>query len=725
MKKRQVTDNIHGTVYLSELESDLISTPYFYRLNDIYQSSTVYMTFPSNRTKRYEHSLGTMELTSSMLFSSINNANLETKKILFQHLKICFQELCNLILACDAKRSVYFSGCSKEIDQLFDRIKASNKGDLDIVHHIEVATAKGAFKDFALDNFQYYPIENGSTTMNLLDEFLYRCMLQSLRVIALFHDVGHPPYSHILEEVLINLYKLANSSDSKTWDSSRKSTLISCLKPYLSEIDEDAYHCDRFIVKKSSQSTQPHERIGLSLLQSALDDIISDKIQGIVYSKEDDGTKLALITYYITIAEFSTAIVVDHNNFFSSFHKMIDGVLDADRLDYIVRDMNNSGVDWGKIPYKRVVNSSKLITPPDDLPAKSEDSSPIFAVAFPRKITDDIEDLLLVRYKIFARINFHHRCMKTATALQSSVQDLALNYLIKNEVDINPDISTLWCALGTTIGDRKIRIIKWNDSWLISALHTALINLKSGGFGSQYDLLRENLEEILLNKKRYFSLLKRGDDNREFVKKIFENAEITQADLDILLTKEHKKFFLNSSDNIGEDEILCSPHFDANDSIQRITTLMQIREQGNLELLQGIFPLNVDGVEERVDAVIESSLKKLKEDGAILDYKIIINSARGKMGLPKHKNLWDEIYLYNNDLICKYDEQELLAPQIKSIEKTVSWLYVYFVPSRETVDIATLCAHLKDVIARDVALRFKARYEELFPNKIGQTLTVV
>lgn len=67
-KMRQVTDNIHGTIYLSALESELISTPYFYRLHDIYQSSTVYMTFPSNRTKRYEHSLGTMELASSMLF---------------------------------------------------------------------------------------------------------------------------------------------------------------------------------------------------------------------------------------------------------------------------------------------------------------------------------------------------------------------------------------------------------------------------------------------------------------------------------------------------------------------------------------------------------------------------------------------------------------------------------------------------------------------------------
>ena len=86
-KLRQVTDNIHGTIYLSSLESELISTPYFYRLHDIYQSSTVYMTYPSNRTKRYEHSLGTMELASTMLYTSVLNASPETKAKLFEKLE--------------------------------------------------------------------------------------------------------------------------------------------------------------------------------------------------------------------------------------------------------------------------------------------------------------------------------------------------------------------------------------------------------------------------------------------------------------------------------------------------------------------------------------------------------------------------------------------------------------------------------------------------------------
>ena len=92
-KMRQVTDSVHETIYLSELEAELIATPYFYRLHDIYQSSTVYMTFPSNRTKRYEHSLGTMELASSMLFSAVSNADQKTRDELFKKLKLHFSNL--------------------------------------------------------------------------------------------------------------------------------------------------------------------------------------------------------------------------------------------------------------------------------------------------------------------------------------------------------------------------------------------------------------------------------------------------------------------------------------------------------------------------------------------------------------------------------------------------------------------------------------------------------
>ena len=80
---RQISDTIHQTVYSSELESNMMSTAYFYRLHDVYQSSTVYLTFPSNRTKRYEHSHGTMGLAGEMFFSAITNADVSVLNSFF------------------------------------------------------------------------------------------------------------------------------------------------------------------------------------------------------------------------------------------------------------------------------------------------------------------------------------------------------------------------------------------------------------------------------------------------------------------------------------------------------------------------------------------------------------------------------------------------------------------------------------------------------------------
>lgn len=131
-KLRQVTDNIHGTIFLSSLESDLISTPYFYRLHDIYQSSTVYMTFPSNRTKRYEHSLGTMELASSMLFSAVSNANQETRNALFKKLRSYFEAIFDLAI-CQSENQVapYFTKCAYRLNSA----TAPIPGNVQIIGH--------------------------------------------------------------------------------------------------------------------------------------------------------------------------------------------------------------------------------------------------------------------------------------------------------------------------------------------------------------------------------------------------------------------------------------------------------------------------------------------------------------------------------------------------------------------------------------------------------------
>ena len=122
--------------------------------------------------------------------------------------------------------------------------------------------------------------------------------------------------------------------------------------------------------------------------------------------------------------------------------------------------------------------------------------------------------------------------MKTASALKTSVKMLAEDYLnsSRDEDCINPNINLLWMSLGIDAGDRKKRVILWNDSWLISTLHQSLVNL-SGKDSQEALALKENLEEILLNKKRHYSLLKRKIDNQKFIERTINYIKLNEKNL--------------------------------------------------------------------------------------------------------------------------------------------------------------------------------------------------
>ena len=81
MKKNKITkitDVIHGVIFLSDLEREIISTPLFNRLHYVSQTSTVYLTYPSNNSKRFDHSIGTMKLCGDIFYYSILNAQDES-----------------------------------------------------------------------------------------------------------------------------------------------------------------------------------------------------------------------------------------------------------------------------------------------------------------------------------------------------------------------------------------------------------------------------------------------------------------------------------------------------------------------------------------------------------------------------------------------------------------------------------------------------------------------
>lgn len=721
----QITDNIHETVYLSCFESEMISTPYFYRLHDVYQSSTVYMTYPSNRTKRYEHSIGCMEIASSMLFSAITNVENEVQNEIFGELKKTFSSFINTFCSGYHKLSVtYITKSKSNLDNILSTISKYNSGGATEQKLLECVKIAISIKDAALDQFQYYPFNiceknpNGNMT-NSECWFLYRCILEALRIAALFHDVGHPPFSHIIEEVLNELYKKC-IDENNPYNKKKCKKLVENLENFCSIEKENAYAPNMILCNDyCNEHSATHERIGLSLLQAVIDDVVPAKIESLVSDNSKKAEeKIVLFLFYALSCEFAVAILTNKNHLFHSFHSIIDGIVDSDRLDYVMRDMHNAGVDWGRIPYKRIIKHSKfeLLDNTDFFVGEfeknfyKEDDTKAFVITFPKKVVTDIEDFIVARYKVFARINFHHRVKKTAVALQDCVRTIAEDYLKKpkDEDCINPNIVLLWNALSFAYGDKNLRIIQWNDSWLITVLSKTLVSIDDKR-SNNYTRLRKDLEEILLNKKNYCSVEKHGDDNKRLFDSIIENSKITMNMLDNQKEHEQKNIKKESTESMKNqnEDILKDSENCAEDSLKRIDIIKRAIMTSDLQLLDTIIPFYNEGLPQLIENV-------LKKNDKIADYKVYINTQRDKMGLPGQKNdCFQNIYVQKSKGAVKYD-CTLLKEKLETIRQYVPLIYVYIEPKSSDVDLKSLTKNIEEQIAKKAGSDLEKRYKELF-----------
>ena len=58
----EISDPVHGYIYLSEVERDIVDTYVFQRLRRISQLAGAHLTYPAAQHSRFEHSLGTMHI---------------------------------------------------------------------------------------------------------------------------------------------------------------------------------------------------------------------------------------------------------------------------------------------------------------------------------------------------------------------------------------------------------------------------------------------------------------------------------------------------------------------------------------------------------------------------------------------------------------------------------------------------------------------------------------
>ncbi len=151
--------------------------------------------------------------------------------------------------------------------------------------------------------------------------------LDELRLAALLHDIGHGPFSHVFEEVLLE-HRGMNHEDVTEW-----------------------------VIKKS--------RIG---------DILDDN----GYSKE-------------RIARLVRGTLKDRVDLVLG--SLVAGQVDADKLDYLIRDSFYCGVSYGLVDFHRLIDSLEVS---DELVLE-------FALA----ARGALEAFLVARYEMFMNVYFH------------------------------------------------------------------------------------------------------------------------------------------------------------------------------------------------------------------------------------------------------------------------------------------------------------------------------
>jgi HD superfamily phosphohydrolase len=135
--------------------------------------------------------------------------------------------------------------------------------------------------------------------------------VENLRLAALLHDVGHYPYSHLMERVdAVQLTEEEVQKDGKR-------TLSAALETY-----------------------PDHETLGRHILETQKD--IQEAIGGAERAKEIGSL-------------FSRAEGTD-----PQLSKLIHSSLDMDRLDYLLRDARASGVPYGEIDLNYLLNNIRI-----------------------------------------------------------------------------------------------------------------------------------------------------------------------------------------------------------------------------------------------------------------------------------------------------------------------------------------------------------------------------
>ena len=345
----------------------------------------------------------------------------------------------------------------------------------------------------------------GSAFKGLDASALRESIEDAVGAVALTHDLGHPPFSHALEDSFHVL--------SERWATEDTPAPWGAFTEF-----KGAYH----------------EFAGLDLLHQLTRDLGPE---------EDDDEQLysPFLRLVLCIAQSDP----DAAEWPSALHSIVAGQLDIDRLDYVMRDAQRAGTEFGTLDYVRLVDAFEL-----HLVEKNhvEPQQSRFTIGLGAHARSAAESLLIQRAQSYEWIIFHHRVVASNKALTEAIDmlleftraddrvalpeapSLTVKEVFQFETEclnyIRPDLSRhgLTISAPTPLPDsaRRLRQASVDDGLVLRLLHDGLLAGETLIAEAVMDeAIRRRLERfaacaraVLVREKRLIPVWKTGEDWR-------------------------------------------------------------------------------------------------------------------------------------------------------------------------------------------------------------------
>ncbi|MGI0074161.1 MAG: HD domain-containing protein [Nitrosotalea sp.] len=203
-------------------------------------------------------------------------------------------------------------------------------------------------------------------------------IIKSVRLACLFHDIGHGPFSHSAERAMLEVTKLYHKKE------------ISEAKKLFMEDEDDIPIHEFFSYKlvnsgEIAKTIKQHSQGGENLLKSISSLLVKAPI---TYAKK-------------------------YPQGYSILRKIISSQLDADRMDYLLRDSLMSGVQFGRTDITRIINNMSIVK--RKRPGK-------FEIAIHARALGNVEDMLDARFKMYKWFYQHHAVTATNALIRRAIE---------------------------------------------------------------------------------------------------------------------------------------------------------------------------------------------------------------------------------------------------------------------------------------------------------------